>query len=247
MKSKYIDRDYPEISSPAMNQGKFFEFLVGGYYRKGEEPPQAEYYKRSGEGFVAGDLKPEYHRAAFHAGMFKRVLTQFINPAFGVELKFGKVEGIADVIADDVIIDLKYSDLLYDRWSEYGWGKEKFEYAAKMLETDDLLSVLKKVNLLWQPLTYTWLWFKMVGTYPKWYWYIASPKSDDVIFRELVISPGVHATFNALIPQIIAEVELILNTGGFTPRPDYNTCNKCLICESCEMKVDLPSIETITI
>jgi len=247
LKSKYIDHSYPEQSSEAMNQGKFFEYQATDYIRKGDEPPFPSYYVKSGVGYKEGDMKPEYQQAAKHAKMFKEVLKQFTNPNFGVDLRFGSFAGIADVVVDGAIIDLKYSGLLYDRWNEHGWAIEKFKYAYEALQTEDLLTVLKKVPLLWQPLLYCWLWYKMCGQYPRWFFYIADPKSDDVIFRELAISASTHSAFDALLPQLEAEINLIINTSGFQPLPSYNACNSCAIAEGCQHRILLPQIETVTL
>jgi len=245
--AKYIDFTYPRESTAAQNAGCFFEYLATGYIRKGEEPPQAEYYQTNGKGYSKGDIKPEYVQAAKHAKLFNEVLKQFKNPEFGITLSHGNIRGIADVKADGVLIDLKYSDLLYDRWNEYGWGIEKFEYAANAMQSEDMLTVLQKVPLLWQPLLYSWLYMKMFGSLPKWYFYIASPKSDDVIFRRVDFAPATLAAFDALLPQVIAEIELQLNTGGLIYRPTYSNCCMCKIAESCQQRVTLPQIQVVTI
>ena len=245
--AKYIDFTYPRESTADQTAGCFFEYLATGYIRKGEEPPQAEYYQTNGKGYSKGDIKPEYVQAAKHAKLFNEVLKQFNNPEFGVTLEHGSIRGIADVKADGVLIDLKYSDLLYDRWNEYGWGIEKFTYAAGAMQTEEMLEVLKKVSLLWQPLLYCWLYMKMFGSIPKWYFYIASPKSDDVIFRRIDFTAHTLESFNALLPQVISEVELQLNTGGLIYRPSYSNCCKCNIAESCQQRVTLPQVEVVTI
>lgn len=258
LKSKYIDFDYPDVTSPAMNAGKYFEYLATGYIRSGDNAPEPERYVKSGNGYTAGEIKPEYRQAARHAEIFKAATASFGQPSYGEVLKWGNYRGIADAVYNGsspdepglpqlpAIIDLKYSDLLYDRWNEYGWGIEKFRYASDQLAVADMLEVFKKVPLLWQPLLYCFLYFKQHGVYPAWYFYIASPKSDDVIFRQVIISRDLHDRFAALLGTLEAEIQLMLNTGGFTPLPSWNTCNACPL-TGCQLRINLPEIETVTL
>ena len=247
LKAKYLTFTYPEESSEAMNQGKYFEYIATGYIRKGDEVPQPQLYVKSGAWGTAGDMKPEYVNAHSHAVRFQSVLERFNNPAYGVELSFDGFGGIDDVVVDGAIIDLKYSGMLYDKWSEYGWAIERFRRASEMATSYELLEVLKAYPMLWQPLLYCWIWEKRTGLYPDWYYYICDSKSDDVVFRKVVISETIRASFNALLPVLKAEIELIENTGGFTVRPSYNKCHSCAIAEGCKHRIELPEIEVVTI
>jgi len=247
LEAKYITHTYPQTTSDAMAKGKFFEYIATGYIRKGDEPPQAEYYKVNGANYKKDDMKPEYLNMQKHAEIFQQVMKQFPDATYGTEITAGEWSGITDMLRPGAITDLKCSDLLYNRWEEYGWGIEKFQYSANQIKTVELLEVLKQNQALWQPMVYCYIYFKKYGKYPKWYWYIVSSKSSDVVFRELVISESTHAAFRALVPQIENEINMLLNTGGFELKPSYNACSKCLIAETCKAKVLLPEIEIVTL
>ena len=34
-------------------------------------------------------------------------------------------------------------------------------------------------------------------------------------------------------------------TGGFTPKPSYNRCNKCELKDTCNLKMDKPEVQII--
>lgn len=252
LSAKYVTQTWPdkqpEQGSPA-HIGVYFEYLITGYVRAGHPIPEPEIYQKSGAGYKAGDVKPSYIMAAKQAHLFVVALNEagMIATNFGKTITAGPLVGTYDVFTNKGLIDLKMSSLLYDRWHEYGWGVEKFEYATKAVDELELLEVLKRVPLLWQPLHYCHIMHLNTGVYPDWYWYIASDKSDDVIFRKLEVSQRIRDSYAVLIDQISSEVDIILNTGGFEYKPSWNNCNKCEIAAKCDKCVKVPTIETINL
>lgn len=244
--AKFISNTYPPVDSEAMRKGRLFEYLATNYVRKGEQPPEPEYYKRNGDTYKVGDMKPEYVNIANHAQRFKSLaLEMFPNMRWGVEYKYQEFAGIFDGVDDDCVLDTKCSDLIFDKWNTWGWDISRWEKTAERLMTEDLLTVLKFNPNLWQPLHYSWLFLKKHGKYPKWYFYIIHPKSDDVSFFKLDIRLDTHEAYKYLLPQIKTEVDMVLQTGGFEPKPTYNRCNKCELKETCKLKQINPQPQII--
>lgn len=122
----YIDKSVPFVETPAMRQGKYFEYLVTG---KGDTT-EPETTKK-------GEPTADYERIIRNAENCKKAL-QFhgwnitdadvkmeVTTPSGVPLK-----GIFDIISigddADLIIDLKNSGLLDNKWEATGWHKDTF-------------------------------------------------------------------------------------------------------------------------
>jgi hypothetical protein len=135
VKAKYIDGiKFP--SSDVMQVGNYFEFMATGCLpRTGEIPAPEMVYK----GTAKEKLSTDYERANASAEFFK-VVSKELNIEI---LETGKIisidnrTGILDIVAKFnnriCVIDLKYSGLLEDKWSEFGWETESLPYKDNLM------------------------------------------------------------------------------------------------------------------
>ena len=124
-KARYIDKD-PEANTPpsdAMKAGIYFEYLcTGGLPRSGEVPLP--------EMTAKGKLTAPYERAQQSAEVFKRIMAHYKIKVLkvGLYVEADGINGILDILAEwngeTVVIDLKYSGLIDDKWNELGWQTE---------------------------------------------------------------------------------------------------------------------------
>jgi hypothetical protein len=224
--AKYIKKSVKDEPSEAMLLGKYFEYRATGYVNEGEEPPQPQLKKD-------GLPKAEYARAESQAMNFIEHCEEL-----GIEiLEVGKrVEKdgcslIVDIIAlykgREIIIDLKYSGKLYDKWDDSGWALDGFEY---------------KMKHHIQPMHYQF----MLGL-PFYYFVFSSQNDVDAEFFEVVMpQPETNEVHAQRIENIRERIGMEMAT-GFIPRPSYKRCMDCPIFNDCQHAIKAPEPKAVTI
>ena len=228
------------------NLGHYFEYLCTGALAKGEsEAPQPEYTKK-------GELSSDFELARKQSVFFAELMTKYgikLLSAGDKVLADDKWIGTLDILAQwesignyidfefgednpekKVIIDLKYSGLLDDKWSEFGWN------------TDTLA---KKQGTMLQAKHYKFLFWKKYGFNPPFLFFVFDTKE---VGKVKVINVDIeeweleqHEVFLEKAKKYF-EHQLKI---GFEPKPKYDICIKCQFSNWCQFKANTPSVITI--
>ena len=235
VKAKYIDGiKFP--SSDAMEYGNAFEYLATGSIPRDGHIPQIEkvYVGTKKEGISA-----QYQRIIQSAELFKNIIKHYeieIIDTGRVVTEDG-MTGIMDIVAkwDDrvCIIDTKYSGLIDDRWSEFGWNL-------------DMLP--ERHNLLLQPVQYKIILSKELGCDPDdidFYFFVFSSKE---VMDVKLIKVNVHeltiANHLSTVEWVKTELQKPIDK-IFKAKPNLKRCFECPIKDDCKFKVEVPNIDEI--
>lgn len=226
--------------------GHYFEYLCTGALAKGEsEAPKPEYTKK-------GELSADFELARKQSIFFHELMTKYgikLISAGDKVLADEKWIGTLDILAQwesignyidfefgednpekKVIIDLKYSGLLEDKWSEFGWN------------TDTLP---KKQGTMLQAKHYKFLFWKKYGFNPPFLFFVFDTKE---VGKVKVINVDIedweleqHEVFLEKAKKYFEHQMKI----GFEPKPKYDSCIKCKYANWCNFKVTTPPVITI--
>ena len=225
--------------------GHYFEYLCTGALAKGEsEPVKPEYTK-------GGELTSDFKTAKLQSVFFNELITKFgikLISAGDEVLVDEKYIGTLDILAEwksfsnyveydftnnperKVIIDLKYSGLLEDKWNMYGW------------HTDTLA---KKQGTMLQAKHYKFLIWKKYGYNPPFLFFVFDTKEvGKVKIINIEIDDWELEQHEVFLEKARNFFHFQLDK-GFEPRPKYESCNKCKYSKWCQFKVDVPSVITI--
>jgi hypothetical protein len=233
VKAKYVDGiKFP--SSDTMELGNYFEFMATGCLpRSGETPIPQMVYK----GTAKEKLATDYERANASAEFFKEVAQKYEIEI----LETGKVitkdnrTGILDIVAKFnnrlCVIDLKYSGLLEDKWSEFGWETESLPY---------------KDNLMIQAVHYTILLAEVCEVDYEdidFYFFVFNSKnSQDAKILKINIDPDVFESHLEAVDRVYNEV--VVQKHNFKAYPTLKLCNSCPLTD-CKHKLTIPDIEQV--
>jgi hypothetical protein len=233
VKAKYIDDNYPRISSEVMELGNFFEFMAtGSLPRDGHIPVAKVVYKDTPK----QKLDDKFQRAIDSAVFFKKIIQ-----SYDIEIKeTGKVStqdgmtGIMDIYADwngrHTIIDTKYSGLLYDRWSEMGW---------------ELDSLPEKHGLMLQPVQYKILLSLELGIPVEdidfYFFVFSSTNPNDAKIIKVVNDEATIEQHKLAITYVKKELEKPIDK-VFKAKPELLRCHDCAIKDNCDFKIEIPPI-----
>jgi hypothetical protein len=235
-KARYIDKDPDAQTEPseAMKHGIFFEYLCTGALPKSGEIPEPDVVYK---GKPNEKLAAPYERATQSAELFKAIIKHYniTIKSVGLYLEHEDMNGIVDIHAEwdgkDVFIDLKYSGLIDDKWSEMGW---------------DLDSLHMKDSLMIQGVHYKLLAEKCMGItdIPFYYFVFSSSDPNNIkIIRQEVDESKAQSHLvakNNVLSKITKDVQY-----GFKPYPSMLKCSKCPLNFKCQSKVDYPLIDEV--
>lgn len=229
-KVRYITKEVEFTPTKTMKLGNFFEFhATGAMPRSGE--PQAEKTQK-------GEYTEDYKRALASAQYFKGLLNHFdikiLEKNFLLEGE--KEKGYLDILAEwdgrVVIIDLKYSGLLDDKWSPYGWH-------------NDFLS--EKENIMIQPVSYKGLAREVLGVenMPFFFWVFDSKKPLYAKIIEVEVDEQRFYSHKEAVDIAINYLQTHIEKDDWIPRPELLRCQSCAYKSKCPHGVDYPIIEKV--
>jgi hypothetical protein len=236
VKAKYIDGiKFP--SSDAMEYGNAFEYLATGSIPRDGHIPQIEkvYVGTKREGISA-----QYQKIIQSAELFKKIIKHYeieIIDISRVATQNG-MTGIMDIVAkwDDriCIIDTKYSGLIDDKWSDFGWNL-------------DMLP--ERHNLLLQPVQYKIILSKELGCDPDdidFYFFVFSSKDVmDVKLIKVNVDELTIANHLSTVEWVKTELQKPIDK-IFKAKPNLKRCFECPIKDDCKFKIEVPNIDEIT-
>lgn len=234
LKAKYFDGiEFPE--SEAALKGKYLEFLCTGEPDRHGKIPEAPLLK---SGPNKGNPTAEFERLVFQAANFQRALKKYNVEILekNFKLAYGDYEGIADILAafgpdgDNVIIDIKSTGLLYDKWDDFGWEESSLEY---------------KPHLLMQSVHYPWLTYKSMGEQMRFqYWVFSTKNATDFELFEIQLEEGTMDRWEVKLGHLQKQIQLE-NSVGWEPLPSVTRCAACPLKLTCPHFVDVPDMKLI--
>lgn len=230
--SKHIKKDFPKVDSDTMRLGRYFEYILtnvpSNYHPEGEE---AEYKKTAKTKTVEDMLEP-YKLATKKA---KKLKDLFLRS--GIEIieaqtykENGDLNGNIDIIADFrgeyVVIDLKYSGLIDNRWDKFGWQwtPEQKEYNA-----------IQAVQ------------YKLLTGYDVLFCVAGSGKKDEFRLFRVVLSENTVENHKMLAERAKTDLELMEALGSGQNYPSFNKCNSCPLKKTCKDAKSTLQVEFIEI
>ena len=241
--------------SKANNLGHYFEYLCTGALAKGETiPPKPDLVKAGGLSapFELARKQSVYYKEIIHkygitdikAGEKVIAEEQWIG-TLDISARWDNVflnEGSDNsqinksIIKDPnnkenrVIIDLKYSGLLDDKWSDFGWDTEWLP---------------KKEGTMLQATHYTFLYWKKYGYVPPFFFFVFD--SSKVNRCKIIYIP---ITLDKLInhEKLVNGAKKYLDKQlekGFKAIPKYEECLNCPYNKWCTEKQEVPPIITV--
>ena len=240
---QYIKKDYPDISSPAQGLGCYFEYLVTGALPKSGKIPEPKWLKsalkKPAEKREVSDMMSEYRLATMNADRVKGYLSSIgLNvKASGFKKAENGLEGTCDILGElggnNVIVDLKYSGLLTDKYQPFGWGA---------LEIDGYYGDQQRSFHSKQAAQYSILF----GVDEFYYLVCSSTNIYDIGFFKFEITEEGKRTYIALTNWVRENVE-IDKTVGFKPYPEVIRCTQCIMKNYCKDAIFYPEPKSIKI
>lgn len=229
-KAKYIDRNLPFVTSPSMEEGIYFEYLATGALPKSGEIPKPELT-------LKGEMKEPYKRIVEAVKLFKKIINHYNIKVLkvGYNIENEEKSGVIDILAEwneeKVIIDLKYSGLIDDKWNDLGW---------------DLNSLPEKHNLMMQGVHYKMLAKEVLGIddIPFYYFIFNSKNPNDMKIVRQHIDEDRYFFHQMTIDKVKDGIEKEMYE-GFKPYPDYRKCIECPLFDKCEVRAEFPLINEV--
>jgi len=250
VKEKWVNDQLIELDSDSADLGCYFEYILTekilgpgkGTLPKNGKIPKCGMYANGKQ-----RLEP-YERAHKNADRVIAYLNEMGLEVVsaGKKLVKGNREGTLDLICrctkditfhdgstwkigDEITIDLKYSGLIADKWSRFGW--------AGMLEEGPHL---QKIYHGTQAIQYHY-----IGGGRKFYFLVVSSKNEeDILFIYVPITESATNDHLAEGNALYEKFQFIAGINGFTPRPDVAVCNSCQIKENCKDRHTYPHPKT---
>jgi hypothetical protein len=239
-KANYIDKDPDAQKEPtdAMKYGIYFEYLCTGALPKSNIIPEPEMVYK---GKVNEKLSAPYERVFESAKLFNHIIEHYkikikqVGLSLQSEYNGVAINGIVDIFAEwdgkDVFIDLKYSGLIDDKWSETGW---------------DLDSLHMKDSLMIQGVHYKILAEKCLNIVdiPFYYFVFSSTDPNNIKIIKQEVDESKSQSHLVAISNISEKLKSNIQY-GFNPLPSLVRCSKCPIAHKCESRVDYPLIDEV--
>ena len=227
-KAKFIDKTLIVPPSDSMAEGIYFEYLAtGSKPRTGIPEPDRT---------LKGELTAPYKRAVEAASFFKELVShyniQILEKSY--LLQNDNMTGLLDLLVEldgnPAIIDLKYSGLMEDKWSDLGWNID---------------ALPTKENIMIQGVHYKLLARDVLGMDLPFYFWVFNSKdpSDMKIIKQEIDEDQYEQHYkDVLKTQDLIKKEL---ETGFKAIPNYKNCKNCLLKESCPDRQLFPKPITI--
>ena len=227
-------------SSEAQELGNYFEYKATGQLPRANHLPKPKLLKN-------GNPSLSYSRMDKQVDNFKYLMKRlnFEVEQTGFSFTNPKYSGIADIIGFDnniktkdvykkrIIIDLKTSGLLNDKWSEYGWADESIE------EKDNLLIQAIHYKILAK---YEWgideipFYFMVFSSKNDWEYKVFKINVDEVTYQQ-------HYA-NLLNAKKYLDEQI---QKGFKAKPSLERWHSCPMTNTCLQSADIPSIQEVYI
>ncbi len=215
LKSKYVDRTWKDewYDSPVMKLGKYFEcqlYVALDIWPK-DTPQYPALYNQSGEPVKAYlDALIKARRIAIlmvASGIRVKECQTYIKKDINGITFHGYLDLKCIYKGRRIVIDIKYSGLLYDKWEKMGWvfnSEEQKSYHGVQAKHYKAITGLE------------------------FFYLVVSPTNPiDVEFFEVVLSPFAMEQHIEKVLHIADNMELLQELDEFIDYPDYVKCERC--------------------
>lgn len=228
--AKYYD-DIQFPSSKAMRLGQYFEWKATGQLPKYGDTPEPDMIAKGTK------LSTDFQRAQDNAEYFKTVIEELGIKIIDTGLKLendtmtGEIDIYAEWNGEKVFIDTKYSSLIDDKWSPFGWEKE---------------SLPEKDGLMIQGVQYKMLAKDCLGIddIPFYYFVFSTKEVGYAKIYKQNVDEGRFLQHELAVQKIRNKLKSVDIT-WFKPKPDLKRCMECPLAENCNFKVTTPIVEEI--
>lgn len=236
LKAKYIDNiEFP--SSDAMDLGMYFEYKATNTLPKNNKIPEA---KISYAGTKRETISAPYKRADESAKFFKDICIahniEIIECGLKLESenKVGTLDIWGKIDGKFAIIDLKYSGLIDDKWSDRGFDEESLHYKEQLLVQAVQYKMLihECYNLDYKDFDFYFLVFD-------------SRKVNNVKFLKIILDEDRFTLHETFVNSIYKQINALNLEKDLIPKPQLNRCSECPLNESCDFKVEVPLIKDV--
>jgi|TARA_R110000803_G_scaffold206433_3_gene273681 hypothetical protein len=225
------------FSSLAMDLGNYFEFMATGSLPRDGVKPEP---KKSYVGTKKECISAPYQRANESAILYKQIKKEYNIEIvdIGLKLESKNKNGILDIWATmngrPCIIDLKYSGVIDDKWSEFGWDVDSLHYKEKLLVQAIQYKMLVKENygLEYKDFDFFFMVF-------------SSKEVNDVKFIRINIDEDSYDIHEKHISSVYKQINAMDIEKDFIAYPSIKSCSKCPLYSTCEFKSDIPLIEDV--
>jgi hypothetical protein len=234
LKEKYLLKNYqPATDSQLL--GQYFEFITTGALPKGGVAPEPVL---SYKGTSRETMSAPYLRVHESKEVYTKIFEEFGIEVLkvGYTLEDDEISGVIDIYAkwnnELIFIDLKYSGLIDDKWSDFGWH-------------EDFLH--NKRGLMIQGVHYKELARRILGIEDiPFYYFVFSNKNplDVKIFRQDVSELKRSEHLEAITYSKKFWDSLVAND-SFEAKPEFKKCTECYIRHKCDKYATTPTIYEI--
>ena len=234
-KARYIAKTVEFVQTDAMRLGTYFEYkATGAMPRSGIAPEPDVVYK----GTAKEKLSAEFERAEASAEFFKALMKfwdiKILHSNFTMETDIMK--GIADLVVEwngkPAILDLKYTGMIDDKWSDYGWHKDFLSQKDGLMVQGVMYKILAKETL-------------GIDDIPFYFWVFDSKNPQNVrIIEEKVDESRFYMHMDA-VNNAKSYIEYHAKKDDWEARPDLLRCAKCPLKPDCKFAIDYPLIEEV--
>lgn len=233
---KWVFKNFGQTSL-AKNLGHYFEYLATGSLPKSGEIPTSDNAKP----YEILKKQVDYFKY-----LFEEKGIEIISCGYEIQSD-NKWIGTLDIVAEwksvfeadeniyldpknkehRVIIDLKYSGLLEDKYSEFGWQEDSLQNNKKTLL---------------QAIHYKFLYWKKFGVNVPFFFFVFDSKHPKLA-KLIHINIEEHhlEEHEVFIKKAKAYFDNQMKL-GFKPKPEYKRCVSCDYQEMCMFKQDIPEI-----
>lgn len=228
-KAKYIDKSIFLEPSDSMKEGIYFEYLATGVVPRSGIVPEPEKT-------LKGEPIAAYKKTIAAAKFFKSIIEHYKIKILEVGHRLETEDAVAvlDILAEwngkPCIIDLKYTGLFNDKWSDLGWNNENIHL---------------KENIMIQGLHFQYVAREVMEDMPFYYFVFNSKDSGEM---KIIKQVNDEDQFEQHRADILYVKELLQKEieNGFMALPYYKNCNSCPLKENCTEKEEFPKIITIS-
>lgn len=227
-------------SSDAMAMGNWFEYRCTGQLPRNGIIPEPERLKN-------GELSIAYKRLEKQVENYEKIIKTYDIKILetGVAFEHNLGSGIIDILAEwdgqKVIIDLKTTARIDDKWTEFGWGDEKFDFSDS--PNAQYLTI--------QAVQYKLLAREQWGIKDiPFYFFVFSTTDDSAvkIFRVLVDPERLDKHLSQIeYAYRYFNDSFITKSKKILAIPELKRCNQCVLNQNCEHKVEVPLIKEIQV
>lgn len=236
LQSKYILNTWPEEGddSELKKLGRYFEFILTGSTGRSGVVPVPDYKKGALSAYKRDPLRNRltedkmtkpYQLAHKNARRVKEYFRLMKIQILEVNVRFERagMSGTIDIIAlyngHRVVIDVKYSGLLFDKYDELGWmwTDEQAKFHGTQAAQYHLLTGI-----------------------PFYFLVVSSTNDHDIKFIDVQFDEFSLEQHQAEIEDTRNKMTFFVEHNGFHPIPELVRCTKCPLRGECKSKIIAP-------